>query len=108
MDMLAAIDALDDLVHNAKARLLHRDQVRVDRDAFRAGLARVRAGMRISIPDVIAPRMGEPLGRLERLCEDDAAKGDRLVLNAAAVYELLDEARVLAVEDVKRQRQSFT
>ena len=104
MDMLVAIDALDDLVHNAKRRPLHRDQVRVDRDAFRALLARVRTGMRISIPGVVAPRMGEPIGRLERLCEDGAAQGDRLILNAEAVYELLDEARVLAAEDVRRQQ----
>jgi hypothetical protein len=103
VEMLVAIEAIDDLVHNAKARPLHRDQVRVDRDAFRAALARVRAGMRMSIPDVVAPRVGEPIGRLERLCEDGALRGDRLTLNAEAVYDELDEARALAAQDVKRQ-----
>ena len=102
--MLVAIDALDDLVHDGKPRPLHRSEVRVDREAFRAALARVRAGMRISIPDVVAPSLGGPIGRLERLCEDDAAGGNRLTVNVEAVYDELDQARVLAIEDVKRQR----
>jgi hypothetical protein len=101
--MLVAIDALDELVRNAKARPLRRDRVRVDRDAVRVALARVRAGMRISIPDVVAPLVGEPIGRLERLCEDGALEGPRLTLNAEAVYDELDQARMFAVEDVKRQ-----
>jgi hypothetical protein len=59
--------------------------------------------MRISIPDVVAPKLGGPIGRLERLCEEGAASGDRLTLNAEAVYDELDAARVLAIEDVKNQ-----
>ena len=102
--MLVAIDALDDLVHHGKKRPLHRSEATVDREAFRAALARVRAGMRISIPDVVAPSLGGPIGRLERLCEDGAVHGDRLTVNVDAVYDELDTARVLAVEDVKRQR----
>jgi hypothetical protein len=104
VEMLVAIDALDDLVHHGKKRPFHRSEVRVDREAFRAGLARVRAGMRLSIPDVVAPSLGGPIGRLERLCEDGAMQGDRLTVNVDAVYDELDAARVLAVEDVKRQR----
>ena len=52
----------------------------------------------------VAPSLGGPIGRLERLCEDGAVQGDRLTVNVDAVYDELDAARMLAVEDVKRQR----
>ena len=106
VDMLVAIDELDDLVHNGKRRRLRPGEVTVDRGAFREALARVRAGMRISIPDVVAPSLGGPIGRLERLCEDGAVPGDRLTVNVEAVYDELDAARMLAMADVKRQRGS--
>jgi hypothetical protein len=102
MEMFVAIDAVDDLVHNAKRKLLRRDEVQVDREVFRAALARVRAGMRLSIPDVVAPQMDEPLRRLERMCE--VGEG-HLTLNTEAVYDELDQMRALAPLDVKRQRR---
>jgi hypothetical protein len=43
VEILEAIDNLDDLLHRAKPRPLHRSQVRVDRDAYSAAVDRLRA-----------------------------------------------------------------
>jgi hypothetical protein len=102
VEILVAIDDLDDLLHKAKPRLMHRTQVHVDRDAYTAAVARLRAGIAINLPDVVAPAVAEPIGRLERIAA--AAEGDRITLDREAAYDELDLARVLAVEDIRRQR----
>jgi hypothetical protein len=49
VEILEAIDNLDDLLHRAKPRPLHRSQVRVNRDAYRAAVARLRAAIKIDL-----------------------------------------------------------
>ena len=104
MDILVAIDDLDDLMHKSKPRLFHSSQVRVDREVFASAVARIRAGMATSLADVVAPRTAEPIGRLERMGADDEAKGGHLTLDVEAVYDELDLMRVTVIEDIKRGR----
>jgi len=104
VEILVAIDYLDDIVHAAKQRPLRGpSQVRVERAAFIAGVARLRAAIATDLPDVVAPRLAEPIGRLERIGAEAPVKGDRLMLDSEAVYDQLDEARRLAAEDLRRQ-----
>jgi hypothetical protein len=104
MDILVAIDEIDDLVHSAKRRLLHPSQVRVEGEAFASAVARMRAAIAVNMPDVVAPRVAESIGRLERMGADGATKDGRLTLDAEAVYDELDLARMTAIDDIKRQR----
>lgn len=105
MEILVAIDNLDDLMHDAKRRPLRApSQVRVDQAAFAAAVARLRAAIATDLPDVVAPRVAEPISRLERIGADAVVKGGRLMLDAEAVYDELDAARQLAPADIRRQR----
>jgi hypothetical protein len=56
-----------------------------------------------NLPDVVAPRVAEPISRMERIGAEASVKGDRRMLDAEAVYDELDEARRLAAEDLRRQ-----
>ena len=85
MEILVAIDHLDDIVHAAKQRPFRApSQVRADRAAFMAGVARLRAAIATDLPDVVAPRVAEPIGRLERIGAEATVKRDRLMLDAEA------------------------
>jgi hypothetical protein len=104
MEILEAIDALDDMVHGAKQRPFRGpSQARVDRTAFTAAVARLRAAIASNLPDVVAPQVAEPISHLERMGAEASVKGDRLMLDVEAVYDELDEARRLAAEDLRRQ-----
>jgi hypothetical protein len=60
VEILVAIDQLDDVMHGAKSRLFRGPtQVGVDRAAFTAALARLRAAIAGDLPDVVAPRVGD-------------------------------------------------
>ena len=78
MEILEAIDNLDDLLHRAKPRPLHRSQVRIDRDAYTAAVARLWAAIQTDLPNVVAPAVAEPIGLLERRVA--AADGGRITL----------------------------
>ena len=69
---------------------------------YTAAVARLRAGIAVNLPDVVAPAVAGPIGRLEHMAA--AAEGDHVTLKREAAYDELDLARVLAVEDVRRQR----
>ena len=102
VEILEAIDNLDDLLHRAKPRPLDRSQVRIDRDAYTAAVARLRAAIQTDLPDVVAPAVAEPIGLLERRAA--AADGGRITLERDKVYDELDLARAVVVEDIRRQR----
>jgi hypothetical protein len=88
MDALVAIDALDDLLHNAPGGFLS-DSVRVDPDEVASLLAFVRAGL---------PAGGEAIATLDQLEAEvrggrPAAFGRGVRVNREALYELLDRLR---------------
>jgi hypothetical protein len=105
VELLEAIDGLDDLVHGGKRRTLHAGEVLVERGALLAAVARLRAAVETDLPDVVAPAVTAPLGRLERICADaPERRGGRVALDREAVYDELDTARAVVGEDIRRQR----
>jgi hypothetical protein len=90
MDLLVAIDTLDDLVHNARTVPLT-DQVRVERDELRQAVEQVHA----SLPPDAEAATADPLGRLDDLVA--AAKPvpltDQVRIDRDALYEALDGLR---------------
>jgi hypothetical protein len=103
VEILAAIEAIDDVVHAARG-VPFSSTLRVQAEPFRAGVARLRAAIRTDLPDVVAPRVAQPLADLERLCTSARERHGRLWLKPEAVYDLLDTARAVVVEDIRRQR----
>jgi hypothetical protein len=104
VELLVAIDAVDDVIARAKPTLLHGEDVFIDAEAFAAAIARLRAAIGVDLPDVVAPRVAGPIGRLERICADAAPHRRGSQVNRAAVYDELDEARQLAIADIRTQR----
>ena len=66
MEILEAIDAVDDVVHRAKG-VPFSSTLRVEAEAFRAGVARLRAAIHTDLPDVVAPTVAQPIAALEQI-----------------------------------------
>jgi hypothetical protein len=104
VELLVAIDAVDDVIARAKRPLLHGEYFLIDAEAFAAAIARLRAAISVDLPDVVAPRVAGPIGRLERICADATPHRRGSQVNREAVYDELDEARQLAIADIRTQR----
>ena len=103
MEILEAIDNLDDLLHRANPLAAGNSlQVRIDRDAYTAAVARLWAAIQTDLPDVVAPAVAEPIGLLERRVA--AADGGRITLERDKVDHESHLARAVVVEDLRRQR----
>ena len=103
MEILEAIDAVDDVVHRAKG-VPFSSTIRIEAEAFRAGDARLRAAIHTDLPDVVAPAVAQPIAALEQICSTARERDGRLWMKPDEVYDLLDMSRAVVVEDIRRQR----
>ncbi len=105
MDALVAIDALDDLIHNAPNAFLS-DDVKVDPDEVSDLLSALRAGLVEDIPDARRSVSWTIVDELERAVREGRAvrMGTRVRINADALYELLDRLRATVPDDIRRAR----
>ncbi|HEX8205668.1 MAG TPA: hypothetical protein VF587_06400 [Solirubrobacteraceae bacterium] len=96
MDLLVAIDTLDDLVHNARAVPMT-DQVRLPRGSLEAATEQLRAALPAAGLGA-NPEAEELLGRLEGVAR--SAKRVMLTKDVRVdkdeLYEILDRLRALA------------
>jgi hypothetical protein len=104
VELLVAIDALDDLLHEGKSAFLRPSQVRVHAEAYRAAVARLRAAIATDLPHVVAPAVAGPVAQLERIGETAPRKGESLRLDVEEAYDQLDRARAVVLDDTQRQR----
>jgi hypothetical protein len=105
MEVFVAIDALDDLIHNAPRTPLS-DDARINREKLLAGVARVRAGLQAAVGQPSLTRTGRLLGELEQLAE--RARPVRLVggvrLDTERAFALIDGMRAAIADDVATDR----
>ena len=95
MDVLALIDKLDDLVHNARAVPLT-DQVRIDREAVYDILDQMRATIPEEIKQArwIVKERQEMLAEAKRKAERQASQQEVVKLAEKQAADLLDDARM--------------
>jgi hypothetical protein len=105
MDVLVAIDRLDDFVHNAKMLPLS-DDVRVDRDELLEHVERLRAGLRAELQEAYRAESMRMVDELERMARDAPPVrlfgGVRIAKDE--VYDVLDRMRATIPEEIRRQR----
>ena len=105
MDILVAIDTLDDFIHNAKMMPLS-DDVRVDRDELLDHVERLRAGLRATVRESYRSHTAGSIEELARIAQ--AAPPVRLLggvrLDKDEVYDLLDRMRMTVVDDIRVDR----
>lgn len=104
MELLVAIDAIDELVWAANPKMLHPEKKRVDEEARRAAIARLRTAMVTTFPDLVAPQLGRARRTPRAHVRGGRSSGRPRQVSLEAVGGELDEARHVAVADIKRQR----
>jgi hypothetical protein len=104
MECLVAVDAIDELVHDAKPTRSRR-RCRVDAEALLAAIDRAQREITVALAD---PRSSAALSCLDRLWS--LALEARPVpilggvrLDRSATFDLLDELRQLLANDLKTQ-----
>lgn len=105
MDVLVAIDRLDDFVHNAKTVPLS-DAVRVDRGELLEHVDRLRTGLRAELSESYRSASMRMVEDLERLARD--APPVRLFsgvrVNKDQIYDVLDRMRDTIPEEIRLER----
>lgn len=106
MEILEAIDALDEVVHLSPGWSRYRHK-RVDQDEWRRAVGRLRSATTVLSPS----GRDQVLPLLDRL--DDVARAARripgiggVLVRRDAVYDILDELRQLVPRDLIAQRTS--
>ena len=105
MDVLIAIDALDDLIHNAKMVPLS-DAIRIDRDDLLEQVERMREGLRAELDEAYRTGSMRLLEQLEQMARD--APPVRILggvrMDKERVYDVLDGMRATIPEEIRVQR----
>ena len=102
MDALVALDALDDLIHNAPNAFLS-DDVRLDPDKVAELLWHLRTGLRSEIHDAERSESWKLVDELETVVRDarPGRMDSRVRVDPDVLYEWLDRLRSIAPEEIR-------
>lgn len=102
VQVLIAIDELDDLMHNAKLVPLS-DHVRVSLEELHELMARIRSGIHSAVARPEESRSMLLLAEIEQLARDapKVPLTSQVRIDKERVYDLLDQMRVSIVDDIR-------